>query len=367
MKHLIKNGLLRSLDLLDRGAAHLPSMGRFRPVRGTFSALEKLHRGELEGRVLHEGQPTGKCPPGSMTERSGMRQHDYQPWPVFWTTADQARLVGKNHLWRDNQDRICMEAVYHHPARSSLRDDKWHSNLILSKPMTLDGAWTSLGSKWCLGNNYFHWLLDGLTRLAVRDTLPELAGIIIPSHTPAYVKETLHLLGLDGMVACPGSNHLIAEKYYFCAPTAMTGAWNPFGYNWLRKAFSPYFKKPKSTAPVFLTRRNASRIPDNIGQIEKTFEQAGFEIIDCGSITVREQIEKTSGATAIAGIHGAAMTNLLWASPDTPVLELFSPGFMNACYEQIAFQGGLDYQLSYDDEEVAGHAIAQWIKHVRAA
>ena len=31
------------------------------------------------------------------------------------------------------------------------------------------------------------------------------------------------------------------------------------------------------------------------------------------------------------------MTNLPWANPETPVLEFFQPGYLNACYEQIAF------------------------------
>lgn len=63
-------------------------------------------------------------------------------------------------------------------------------------------------------------------------------------------------------------------------------------------------------------------------------------------IPVREQISVTSAAPAIAGFHGAAMTNLLWANPGTPVLEIFSPEYLNACYEQIAFHHCMAYDAS---------------------
>ena len=37
------------------------------------------------------------------------------------------------------------------------------------------------------------------------------------------------------------------------------------------------------------------------------------------------------------------MTNLLWAQAGIPVLEIFVYRYLNACYEQISFQGNLKY------------------------
>jgi hypothetical protein len=360
-----KSIALHSLRLGQSLAGHLPSVGRFRPVKGTFSAYERLLRGELEGTVLAERQEVGVCPPGSMTELAKFRQHDHQPWPVFWTRADDATLVGKLHLWRDPGDMLCAEAVYNHPAVLRLGEDRWNAQFFLSKPEQLEGAWTSLSSKWNDGGNYFHWLLDGLTRLQLRETLPEDTRILIPARAPRFVNETLDLLGLGGQTHRTEHPSLRPDRYYFCAPTAMTGVLNPQGFDWLREKFSPYYGQCESGAPVFLTRRGAARVPANIGEIEARFEGKGFEIVDCGAITVAEQIRKLSAAPAIAGLHGAAMTNLLWANPRTPVLELFQPGYRNACYEQIAFQGQLDYTHHVLEGENPLRTIEEWLDRQR--
>lgn len=141
----------------------------------------------------------------------------------------------------------------------------------------------------------------------------------------------------------------------------MTGVWNPFGWNWLREKFD-HFRQPTANAnPIFLTRRGATRIPKNIAEIESLFTQNGFDIIDCGKHTVREQIHLASAAPAIAGLHGAAMTNLLWAQPGTPVLEIFQCDYLNGCYEQIAFQGGLDYTAIVLEEQPQMTNILNWL------
>lgn len=333
-------GLARNFDRL---AAHLPQVGEFRPLRGSFSALEELRAGRLTGGLLVEHQTAGPCPGGSITARCGMRQHDHQPWPVFWTRSDEARLVGHLLHWRDPMDRICLEGCYHFPSRIRLGEDRLLAQLMVPSGTALPGAWTSIASNWGDGRNYFHWLTDNLTRLWVRDQLPEATRILIPASTARYIRESLEILGIADLCEAREDACLRPERFYFCSPLAMTGVWNPLGWDWLRQAFSKSFRPPGAGRSVFLTRRASSRVPEELERIEATLQDAGFDIVDCGKLGFREQIEATSGAPAIAGIHGAAMTNILWARPGTPVLEIFQPAYLNACYEQIAFQGGLDY------------------------
>lgn len=233
--------------------------------------------------------------------------------------------------------------------------------MLVPDPMQLPGAWTSLLSNWNDGRNYFHWMLDGLTRLQVRERLPEATKILIPAKPSGFVTETLMLLGLEALAVPAPAECISPERYYFCAPTAMTGVLNPLGFDGLRRSFSPHFAERGSGRPIFLTRRGGNRIPENLAEIEALFEAAGYDIIDCGAITVLEQIRSISAAPAIAGLHGAAMTNLLWAAPGTPVLEIFQPTFLNACYEQIAFQGGLSYSHLVLEEKDPLPAIGEWL------
>lgn len=295
-----------------------------------------------------------------MTELCRFRQHDQQPWPIFWCRSDSARLVGRFGIWRNPDDEICSEAVYNHPDFISLGEDKWSAQLIVPNPLILEGAWTSLCSNWNRGGNYFHWLTDGLTRLLVRDSLPEDTRILIPPNPSSFVKETIELLGLsDKAVEMPAAC-LKPERYYFCSPMVMTGVRNPLGFAWLRKAFSPFYAERGSGNPIFLTRRGGARVPENISELEKYVEKIGFEIIDCGKIKVAEQISKISGATAVIGLHGAAMTNILWAQAGTPVLEIFDPGYLNGCYEQIAYEGGLPHTYFFREARTDLQKIDAW-------
>lgn len=246
--------------------------------------------------------------------------------------------------WRDQQDRLCVECVYGLAERRRFGEDRLSAQILVPAPLPLPGAWTSISSNWNDGGNYYHWMLDGLTRLSIRDYLPEKTKILLPANLPRFAHETVELLGLVKDSLISPSICVQPERYYFCAPTAMTGVWNPYGYQWLRKNFAPYFGPPNTGSPVFLTRRGGARIPENLVDIEMIFKSKGFEIIDCGTLTVREQIIKISTAPAVAGLHGAAMTNLLWAHSETPVMEIFQPGYLNGCYELIAKEGNLHYE-----------------------
>lgn len=360
LKSLVYRGTLQ----LDKALARLPAVGNFRPLRGSFSALDHLRNGKLTGEILLESQAPGPCPHGSITELAGMRQHDHQPWPVFWTRSDDARLVGGMLHWRDPDDRLCAEGVFHLTERRRLGEDRYFAQILVPEPDPLHGAWISLASNWADGRNYFHWICDGLTRLSVREKLPEETRILLPAKTPAYIRETIEMLGLAALARTSETPCVSPERYYFCSPTAMTGVWNPLGFDWLREKFAPFRASESNGKPVFLTRRGGVRVPDGLHDIEADFASHGFDIIDCGVLTVREQIRITSAAPAIAGLHGAAMTNLLWARPETPVLEIFCPGYLNACYEQIAFQGKLRYSAVILDQATRREAIGSWLRNL---
>jgi capsular polysaccharide biosynthesis protein len=170
------------------------------------------------------------------------------------------------------------------------------------------------------------------------------------------------MLGITDQTLTPDDECVTPERYFFCSPTAMTGAWNPLGWDWLRNKFSPYFGSPNSGQPIFFTRRGSTRTPQNISEIEEIFASYNFLILDCGNISVKEQIRLSSIAPFIAGIHGGAMTNILWSQPKTRVLELFNQNYTNACYEQIAFQGKLNYKYLILNHSNSLSEIKMWLK-----
>ena len=71
--------------------------------------------------------------------------------------------------------------------------------------------------------------------------------------------------------------------------------------------------------------------------------QFGFEYVTMDGKTVADEIELFSSAEAIVGVHGAALTNLLWAHPECKVLELLPYGWNHPGYQELAAFVGCRY------------------------
>jgi capsular polysaccharide biosynthesis protein len=338
------------------------------PIRGVFSAAEAIDSGDIKGNFICRSQPIGSCEKDSLTQKVGEsheKQNNLQPWPVFWAFQENAHLTGKLLHWRNSSNQISLEGEFYELRRRNLRDEKILSAIVVGDPTPLPGAWTSIVSKWGTGGNYYHWMLDCLARLLVWENLPESTKILIPQSNHKFVSETLEMLGIANQCLSAPSDHVVPERFYFCSPTAMTGAWNPIAYDWLRDKFSPYRSPSPTGKPIFLTRRGSTRVPLDIQEIETLFKENGFKIVDCGSLTVKEQIWIASCSPAIAGLHGAAMTNILWSHPATPVLELFESDYLNGCYEQIANHGNLRYSFIINDSNNYVNKAKDWINKIK--
>ena len=50
---------------------------------------------------------------------------------------------------------------------------------------------------------------------------------------------------------------------------------------------------------------------------------------------MRDQIDHFAAADVVVGLHGAALTNLVFLKPGARVLNLFAPGYVKHCYWAI--------------------------------
>ena len=65
--------------------------------------------------------------------------------------------------------------------------------------------------------------------------------------------------------------------------------------------------------------------------------------IELEELSLSAQIALFAGAEAVVAPHGAGLTNLIWCAPQTKVLEIFSPLYVNLCYWAIASVVDADY------------------------
>ena len=64
-------------------------------------------------------------------------------------------------------------------------------------------------------------------------------------------------------------------------------------------------------------------------------EKQGFVRLDAGALSVRDQIDHFAAADTIVGLHGAALSNLVFAPPGVRVLELFAPNYIKPMFWSI--------------------------------
>jgi capsular polysaccharide biosynthesis protein len=318
-----------------------PASGRFGPPKGTFSAYGLLRDGELAGGVIMEEQSIPPIPADGMRIVSGLNQHRHQPWPVFWTHHTDARLIGATLALMDSKKRACLEAMYvdHHP-----RDPAFRS-LWRPRPIALPGNWTSVVSLWTRSTNFYHWLMDAVPRLAVIDRFPYDTRVLTAPNLRPFQSQTLDWLGLGERHRPTPETHVVVESYFFSAPTAMTGCTNPYAVAFLRDRFLPRADSSYDGPDrVYVFRRGSSRGIINDEEVETFLAQRGWAAIDPETLPLAQQIRLFAGARAICGVHGAALTNIVWCNPRTTLIELIPDNYLNGCFESISSCLDMDHR-----------------------
>jgi hypothetical protein len=202
--------------------------------QGVVSAAQAVRDGTLHGAMLPPLPPAPDFPADSLVRRSGLDQDGFRDWPVFWAHCGTTRLYGRNLVPLDAQGRVFEEAIF--GAKFFNYDDSCIFP-TLGKETFLAGRWTSIASRW--DNNYWHFLMDALPRLSLREHFPADTGILVRGPLTGWQRELLGLLGVLDRVREVTESRLRVEDYYFAAPTAMTGTWNPAAVDFLRQRLLP--------------------------------------------------------------------------------------------------------------------------------
>ena len=89
----------------------------------------------------------------------------------------------------------------------------------------------------------------------------------------------------------------------------------------LRNTLLPKMGVTNSKKRIFLSRKNASsRRNYNESEMVKIFEKYDFEIVCPETYAIAEQIYLFNNADFIAGVSGAAFTNILFCNPGCKIL-----------------------------------------------
>ena len=230
----------------------------------------------------------------------------------------------------------------------------WREHPIFLRPVLpriehVDGALVSLTTRGGAAN-YYHFLVDVLPRWGV---LQEAMPGLVPDHVYVpcglgYQRELLELVGLDAFELLSATKHraVSADQLLVpCLPNPDEIA-PPWVVNWLREHLPPGRVDDKPTR-LYVTRGSGpmTRRLNDEATLWPLLERRGFTRIDPGTMSVREQIDHFAAADVLVGLHGAALTNLLFVKPGARVLEIFAPGYVKHCYWAICENvRGVTYQ-----------------------
>jgi capsular polysaccharide biosynthesis protein len=211
--------------------------------------------------------------------------------------------------------------------------------------------------------NYFHWLFDVLPRLQLlrlTGCVPE--RLFVACKTPFH-RETLELLGLDSSKVINASETAFIEAEKLIVPSlpGVPGVIPGWVCEFLRESFLPPVSDAadRSVLPkrlMILRSDVGNRRFVNEAALVRMVERLGFVCVRPEKLSFIEQVRLFQNATVVVSPHGAGLSNLVFCAPETRVLEIFAPSYVNICYWDLSQKVRLRYSylLGKGDQGTSG-------------
>ena len=198
--------------------------------------------------------------------------------------------------------------------------------------------------------NYFHWTLDFIPKRRLYNNAPG-NKIIIPQ---SILKRRFQI---DLLAKTMGNKEVIvfSEPIRVSDPIIGHELMSEEGIHWLRRTTQLRAKAGKRR--IYLRRSTTGTRSGRGGGISESAEfmdflkRHAFETIDFGDaeMTVEEQVRLLDEVGIILAPHGAALTNLVYLTPPTLVIELIGSRTPRVVYMHIASILRLGYYGIYSD------------------
>lgn len=244
--------------------------------------------------------------------------------PADVTVMPKGRVFGINGLVITEEDRVIRETlgsfrgrIDPHPIFRSIR---------LPRVTHFPGRLAVMGYNYAHG--YYHWMLEILPRFEIlRRSGIAYDGLYMSPLVTSFQREALELIGFDAKRALWSNTrtHVKADQLVVPSLPGAPGQIPRWVAGYLRDVFLPK-QAFAQTERILISRRKAARRRIlNDEQVLASLRPFGFREVILEDYTVREQAKLFASAEWVVATHGAALTNLVFCSPGTHVVELFAP------------------------------------------
>jgi capsular polysaccharide biosynthesis protein len=201
-------------------------------------------------------------------------------------------------------------------------------------------------------NNYYHWMLDVLPRLAALDweSLTQRHYLVTQEHS--FHQQTLNLLNIPASSRTEAFTLRFYSAPDLLVPVAPTGV-SQENVRFVRKLLLERTGLMETTPVrerIYISRSRAnSRRVLNEEELYPVLEKYRFRICHLEQLSLKEQMLLFHGADIVLAPHGAAWTNLIFSRPGTLALEIVPEGLETShldaymLYERLAAVSGVRY------------------------
>ena len=221
-------------------------------------------------------------------------------------------------------------------------------------------------------SNYWHWMVDCVPRfrlLKAAGVNIQDAVLLVEHRNLPYQLETLRALGFseEAVIVPDAKTHLetdtlIVPSYLNPVLTPETITYSRESLEFLRETFLPARDEEgvgsmtKGAERIYVSRGRGVRSFANDEEVANYLQGEGFTVVRCEELSVREQARTFARARVVVGLHGAALTNVVFCQPGATVVEIMPPDFVQPHFWTICEQAGLRYAAYCEDEKRTGVA-----------
>ena len=201
-----------------------------------------------------------------------------------------------------------------------------------------------------LDPNYFHWLVHWCGQVESLETYERQTGVrptvLIRGGGSRYLRPGLELLGVDPARlrewhAADGPRPV--DRLVVCSRPGNELDASPASLHWLRRRFlSATAATPSAARRLYIPRAPGGwRSVLNEDELVARLVGDGFEVVRPDGLPLADQVRLFAQAGVIVGLHGAGLTNLLFA-PHAAVVELRG-SYRDEAYRGMSARLGLPY------------------------
>jgi capsular polysaccharide biosynthesis protein len=220
--------------------------------------------------------------------------------------------------------------------------------------------------------NYCQWIANWLPRLAFlgAESRRRSVYVLTTPLTAAFQRETLHMCGFDDSriieleefsairareLLVPSDLRLVPHPIHKAAPWAVAYLHSAIGLPSVMAESSG-----RTHGKLYVSRKDAwRRQVSNDADLSNALSKLGYRTITLSDLTVSQQVAEFAYASHVVSLHGAGLTNLIFAQTGTKVIEIFSRTYGTPAFGVIASGQECPY-ASYIADRTISRQITQF-------